>query len=67
MLFAHVAREKAQEQAVAERQLTEWIAGASHDFQASACGAHLELFERKLDGGVEAGGLGFERGPARSR
>ena len=54
MLVAHVAREKAEEQAVAERQLTERIVGASHGFRASPCGAHLELFERELDGRVEA-------------
>jgi hypothetical protein len=67
MLLAHVTREKAEEQAMAERELTERIVGASHGSRASTCGVELELFERELDCCLELSGLGLQRGSTRGR
>ena len=67
MLVAHMTGEKAEQQAVAERQLTERVVSASQGSGASPCGTHFELFERELDRRVEARRLGLERRSASGR
>ena len=48
VLVAHVAREEREEQAVAERQLAEWIVGASHGFEPQRAGRILSCLSASL-------------------